>query len=122
LSLVKRYREHQNEYAATLGDKWNDTDRLFTAWNGSPMYTNAPEKFFKKFCDMNGLRTVTLHSLRHLNASMLINAGLDVKTVQSALGHSHATTTMNIYVHEFQTAQARASEAVSNTLNLISAS
>jgi integrase len=49
---------------------------------------------------------------------MLINAGLDVKTVQAALGHSHATTTMNIYAHQFQTAQAWACEAVSNALKL----
>jgi integrase len=59
---------------------------------------------------------VTLHSFRHLNASLLINAGLDVKTVQAALGHANASTTMNIYAHEFQTAQARACEAVSNAL------
>jgi integrase len=118
LSFLIRYRDHKSEYAAALGDKWQDTDRLFTAWNGLAMYTNAPEEFFKKFCAKHSLRTVTLHSFRHLNASMLINAGLDVKTVQAAMGHSHATTTMNIYAHEFQTAQARASEAVGNALRL----
>jgi len=118
LALLTRYRDHQSAYAVTLGDKWHDTDRLFTSWNGSPMYTNAPERFYKAFCARHGLRVVTLHSFRHLNASMLINAGLDVRTVQAALGHAHATTTMNIYAHEFQTTQARACEAVSNALKL----
>ena len=118
LTLLNRYRDHQNAYAASLGDKWQDTDRLFTAWDGSYLYTNAPERFYKKFCAKHGLRVVTLHSFRHLNASMLINAGLDIKTVQAALGHAHATTTINIYAHEFQTAQARACEAVSNALKL----
>ncbi|MCL1806595.1 MAG: site-specific integrase [Oscillospiraceae bacterium] len=118
LALLTRYRAHQRVYAATLGDKWHETDRLFTSWNGSYMHTSAPEDYFKRFCAKHGLRVVTLHSFRHLNASMLINAGLDVKTVQAALGHSSATTTMNIYAHQFQTAQARACEAVSNALKI----
>jgi integrase len=89
LALLTRYHDHKRVYAATLGDKWQDTDRLFTAWDGSAMYTNAPERFYKEFCAKHSLRTVTLHSFRHLNASMLINAGLDVKTVQAAMGPSH---------------------------------
>jgi integrase len=118
LPLLVRYRDYQNAYASELGDKWQTTDRLFTAWDGSPMYTDAPNHYYKRFCEKHGLRLVTLHSFRHLNASMLINAGLDVITVQAAMGHSHATTTLNIYAHEFQTAQARASEAMGNALRL----
>jgi integrase len=39
-----------------------------------------------------------------------------VKTVQANLGHSSATTTLDIYAHEFQTAAALASAAVSDAL------
>jgi len=118
IDLLIRYREHQNSYALSIGDMWQSTDRLFTSWDGSSMYTNAPERFYKAFCAKHGLRVVTLHSLRHLNASILINAGLDVKTVQAALGHSHATTTLEIYAHQFQTYQSRACEAVGNAIKL----
>ena len=31
----------------------------------------------------------------HLNAALLITSGVDVKTVQTCLGHSEATTTVN---------------------------
>lgn len=54
------------------------------------------------FCERTGMRYVSTHSMRHLNASLLINAGIDVKTVQSCLGHSTATTTLQIYSHTFQ--------------------
>lgn len=37
--------------------------------------------------------------LRHFYASGLIAAGCDVVTVQKALGHSKATTTLNTYSH-----------------------
>ncbi|GHU90501.1 site-specific integrase [Clostridia bacterium] len=118
LPLLRRYKAQQAATAATLCNKWHDTDRLFTAWDGGNMYSNAAEEFYKKFCKQHGLRVVTLHSFRHLNASLLINAGLDVKVVQSALGHSSAMTTLNTYAHEFQTAAARASEAVSTAIGL----
>ncbi|MBR1832756.1 MAG: tyrosine-type recombinase/integrase [Ruminiclostridium sp.] len=54
--------------------------------------------------------------LGHLNASLLVNAGVDVKTVQSCLGHSTPTTTLQIYLHTFQSAQARAMDAVAEVL------
>ena len=52
----------------------------------------------------------------HLNASLLISTGADVKTVSAALGHSQATTTLNIYTHAFAEAQAAASDAVADKL------
>jgi len=116
LARVKAYREWQQPYAADLGDKWKNGDWVFTNWCGDLMYTNAPERYFKKLCESNGLPRVSLHSLRHLNASLLIYSGLDIKTVQGALGHSSATTTLNIYAHEFQMAQAIASAAITNAL------
>ena len=57
-----------------------------------------------------------IHSFRHLNATLLIDAGVDVKTTSALLGHSATSTTMNIYAHSFAAAQARASEAVADIL------
>jgi integrase len=39
--------------------------------------------------------------LRHYYATVLIHAGVSVKTVQLALGHSTPTITLNTYVHEW---------------------
>jgi hypothetical protein len=39
------------------------------------------------------------HDLRHICASLLIVAGLDVKTVQHRLRHGSATTTLNTHGH-----------------------
>lgn len=50
---------------------------------------------------------LTLHSLRHGFASMLIASGLDVVFVSGQLGHAKPTTTLRTYAHHF----ARASHA-----------
>lgn len=111
------WKELQNEQRQKVGNKWVDTDRIFTKWNGLTIDGNAPGQFFKDFCQRTGMRYVCNHSFRHFNASVLINNGIDVKTVQSCLGHSAPTTTLAIYCHTFQAAQVRAMECVANTIN-----
>ena len=119
IELLKRYKSWQDSYIAKIGDKWNDTDRLFTTWNGKPMHVTAPADFLMEFCKRHGLRYCSPHSWRHLNATLMIESGVDVKTVQACLGHSEATTTMTCYLHSFQSAQAAAMDAVANSINLI---
>ena len=41
----------------------------------------------------------TAHQLRHTYASMLYEAGVDVKTASELLGHSDIEITMKIYTH-----------------------
>lgn len=49
--------------------------------------------------------THKLHDLRHYFASGLIAAGCDVVTVQRAMGHAAATTTLSTYAHLWPTAE-----------------
>jgi site-specific recombinase XerD len=64
------------------------------------------------------MRKVNIHSFRHFNASALIDSGVDVVTVQTALGHSTPATTLSIYSHAFGNAQTRAMEAIANAIDL----
>lgn len=44
-----------------------------------------------------GLPALRIHDLRHVYASALIRQGLSIKYVQTVLGHSDASVTLNIY-------------------------
>jgi site-specific recombinase XerD len=45
----------------------------------------------------------TPHNLRHSYATMLFDAGVDIKTAQLWLGHKDINTTLAIYTHLSQT-------------------
>ena len=117
MDVLKRHRAEQNMERLRMGDQWHNHDRLFTQLNGEPLGASAPYAWLQKFCKRTGMRFVGIHSFRHLNASLLINSGVDVRTVSASLGHSNTSTTLNIYAHTFAEAQANASEAVANALD-----
>jgi hypothetical protein len=79
---------------------------LFSVSDGS-MYDNDIDWRWRATRNSVGLPHVRLHDLRHFYASGLIAAGCDVVTVQRALGHSSATTTLNTYSHLWPTAEDR---------------
>lgn len=54
-----------------------------------------------------------LHELRHYYASGLIAAGCDVVTVQRAMGHASATTTLSTYAHLWPTVEDKTRTAAS---------
>ena len=116
--ILKEYKAAQDHDIELLCDRWNPTDRLFTTWDGHPMGPDSVRTWLRRFCEREGIKYVNIHAFRHINASMLISNGVDVRTVSAALGHSQTSTTLNIYAHAFDEAQAKASEAIADTLNL----
>lgn len=96
MDVLKKHQNEQFSQRLKLGDQWHSTDRLFTTWNGLPMDGATPYAWFKKFCERNNMRFVNLHSFRHLNASLLINSGVNVRTVSACLGHSQTSTTFPV--------------------------
>lgn len=114
--LVKRLQVEQTMQRLALGDQWHECGRLFTKLDGSPIGLQQPYQWLQKFCEDRGLPFYGIHQFRHLNASLLIFNGEDVRSVSAALGHSQTSTTLNIYAHTFETAQARACDALADAL------
>lgn len=49
--------------------------------------------------DEHGFEGLKFHELRHAQATMLLANGVDVKTVQTRLGHANAGITLDWYAH-----------------------
>lgn len=116
LKRLKIYQAWQSEQRLKIGSEWNDTDRLFTQWNGLPMYPDSLTKWFKLFLKRHNLRQVTLHSLRHTNATLMIAEGTDIRTVSGRLGHSNTSTALNIYTHALKSKDTQAAEILNDIL------
>ncbi len=115
--VLLEYRAWYNEQRLACGDQWHDSNRLFVTWNGEP---ESPENFttwFRTFRRKNNLSEgLHPHSLRHTNATLQIGAHQDIKTVSSRLGHSQTSTTLNVYAHAIQEADATAADVLNGLL------
>jgi integrase len=66
----------------------------------------------------NSLRLpeMTMHDLRHLHASLLLEAGLPVPQVSKRLGHATPAITMSIYAHVVRQDDDAATIAISKAM------
>ncbi|WP_407855319.1 site-specific integrase [Enterococcus hailinensis] len=53
-------------------------------------------------CKRANVPVITIHSLRHTHASLLLFAGVSIASVARRLGHSSMTTTQETYLHIIQ--------------------
>lgn len=81
---------------------------------GEPWHDNLVDCRWRSARTDAGL-TTKLHDLRHYFASGLIAAGCDVATVQRAMGHSSATTTLRTYAHLWPRAEDKTRAASAAT-------
>lgn len=116
IDCLKEYRRWQLEQQMQCLDLWQDSGKIFTATDGSPMHPDVLSGWFHDFIQTTDLPQIHLHSLRHTNATLAIANGVAVTTVAGQLGHSSPTTTMKIYAHSIQSAQAAAAEMMDELL------
>lgn len=62
-------------------------------------YTNFVPRYFMPLLRRAGLPNIRFHDLRHTCATLLLTKGVHPKIVQSLLGHSSITQTMDRYSH-----------------------
>ena len=86
--------------ANKLQGKHNKDHYVFSADGGkNPLSQSQALKGWEKYVNNVGLQGITPHQLRHTYASLLYEAGVDVKSAQDLLGHADVSTTQNIYTH-----------------------
>jgi integrase len=99
LRLMKDHRKRQIEERMKAGSLWQEGNFIFAQETGLPLDPSTPYHLFKKTAKRLGLRSESLHSIRHLHATELLNSGAGVHLVKDRLGHSDISTTLRIYAH-----------------------
>lgn len=89
--------KRQEIEALAYGEAWVDSGRLFAMEDGSPIHPGWLTDYFERLVELSGLPPIRLHDLRHVAASLMLAAGVDIKIVSETLGHSESRITRDIY-------------------------
>lgn len=65
MEILKEYKRWQLEHQLAHMDIWQDSGKLFTAADGSPMHPDVLSGWFHEFIKTTDLPQIHLHSLRH---------------------------------------------------------
>src|SRR5215470_4621544 len=108
--LRQHWREQQEQRLGIGLGKAPEASPVFATADGRHLSPNAITKAWPVAMAAIGMPAVTLHSLRHTHASVLIASGLDILTISRRLGHSSPTITLSVYGHVIHGGDDRAAQ------------
>lgn len=115
--LLKEYRMWQLEHRFKAGDRWEDTDRIFTKADGTAIHPDTVTEYFRLFIAKTDLPQISIHSLRHTNITLQIAAGVPLRTVSYRAGHSSTQVTGVVYSHVIRSSEEKAAQILEDILD-----
>ncbi len=80
--------------------EYDDDGYVFCSDRGKPLYATNLGKKFRNLCAKADVREgMHIHSLRHTFATRGLENGIDIKVMQTLLGHSTLNMTADTYTH-----------------------
>lgn len=79
------------------GEQYFDHDYISCQENGLPHSTAAMNSALTKLCSRNGLPHITVHGLRHMYATILVEQKVPLIKISALLGHASVNTTFEYY-------------------------
>lgn len=82
-----------------MGDKFHDLEYVFANEDGTPQSSHEIYVRWNRFMkSQDKVRYLSFHSgMRHTFASLCVSNKVDIKTLQSLMGHADVSTTLNTY-------------------------
>ena len=113
INILKQYHMEQMKLKLKLGNKWGNSERVFTNEYGFDMFPNTPSNILTKILKKYNLKYINFHALRHTSISLLANSNVPIQLVSKKAGHSNLKTTTEIYSHFYEDTF----KEIANTMN-----
>lgn len=113
--VLRAHRLAQRKDRMAAGVAWVESGKVFCMEDGAALNPERITDWFHELTAEAGLPPIRLHDLWHGAASLMLAAGVAMKTVQETLGHSPIVLTANTYTSlypEVATAAAEATAAI----------
>lgn len=123
ITLLKKWKSYQIQKKLAFGIRDKDSHSLIFCnsiiYNKNKfLYKSYPNNIMDKVKrHFPELKKIKIHGFRHTHASLLFEAGADIKDVQERLGHTDIKTTMNIYTHITPARKEETAEKFSKYVN-----
>ena len=116
VEALRIQRARQDENRRRYAEIYKESDFVFTEEDGEIInqkgFMNRYHTFLKKY----GITDCRFHDLRHSFASLMLQRGVDFKTLSDILGHSQISTSLDIYAHVYDSSKAIAVEDFNNLI------
>ena len=99
LEVLRSHQQEQQRDRLMFGKTYDDHNLIFCQPRGAYY---SPDRLGARVVELMrkvGLQGVSLHSLRHSHASILLSNGVPVAVVSQRLGHADQNITLSIYSH-----------------------
>ena len=119
VQILREQQEKESDKQIAVGARWERKGMVFSNPTGGYLSYRTVYDCFKRITRSIGLE-VRFHELRHAYASLALQGGDDIKTVQENLGHATPEFTMKVYAHANQTMKKNSAARMENTIKTLS--
>lgn len=112
------FKEKQESFKKAFGNTYNKQflEYVFVNTQGKIIRPDYVTQHFSILLENIGLKHIRFHDLRHSCASLLLDKGIPMKSIQEWLGHSNFSTTANLYAHLDSNSKKKSAEVLYNAL------
>ena len=99
LKCLRVWKDEQRRYLEWLGTSQTDDTPVVSNAKGGFYDPRGFDRWWREQRKKLGFSNLTIHELRHTQATLFLGSGVDVVTVARRLGHADVKMTLNTYAH-----------------------
>jgi integrase len=99
VEALKHHKARQAQERLLMGEAYIDNGLVFCQANGQPIDPRNFTRHFERLLKQADVPRIRFHDSRHTFATLMLELGEAPKTVQTMLGHTKISTTLDIYSH-----------------------
>ena len=116
IDVLRKHRAWQDGVKAMMREAYQDQGRVFTGAYGEWINPAQLTRVVQSLGHKVGHLGMTVRSLRHFHASVVLQSGQNIVVVSKRLGHANVSVTSDIYAHALPGWQKQAADAFAKAM------